>query len=502
MAQLKETKSTILATDESKFPRWSIHEKMRGHAQKVKTHVKKHHKKYLWWFFAWFAIAKTIKVIIAAVWILMWLNHVPGTMAADYEWCMGKWEQWQFLNDSFWRQWQDEWGIEGWDKLLINALFWEDSAYTKWWMENKCVEENLKVVAVYTFEDIMAYSNGLGSICTNCTRVDDNTIFVLMEKNIEASIPDLYMWRCTAIVSPVESQIYTLWIRFSESPYSILDNVGLSAYSLDENSPARNDEWVVFWSTHSDTVNDVQAYSYEWYGFALDGGDYETEIVWVHNILLNNLQSFWNTNWGMVFACGSEECSMNNITVNNSQFYRNGREYGLGWWISVWSWAVVNAWDIVLNNIQTYNNGKWIEIDSNAQIWVILNNVMTYNNYWWIYSETYNSYFNTMYFLWNINVVCNDKNLSFEINDKSYYDPYFQDYVLSSTWVIYETDSECYGYDYITNPVAQSFEDEEKHFLFRWDENRATDLNSSGVMWFHNAIDEKWWHVFWYSYWR
>ena len=66
-----------------------VHEKIKDHAQKVGSHVKKHHKKYLWWFFAGFAIAKTIKVIIAAVWILVSLNHVPGTIAADsYDWCV------------------------------------------------------------------------------------------------------------------------------------------------------------------------------------------------------------------------------------------------------------------------------------------------------------------------------------------------------------------------------------------------------------------------------
>jgi len=72
MAQSKKTKSTILAADEVKSSRWVIHEKLKDHAQKVKTHVKKHHKKYVWWFFAWFAIAKTAKVVAAAIWLVTW----------------------------------------------------------------------------------------------------------------------------------------------------------------------------------------------------------------------------------------------------------------------------------------------------------------------------------------------------------------------------------------------------------------------------------------------
>ena len=243
--------------------------------------------------------------------------------------CEDSWYVWQFLNADFWNGWMDRWWSDGGEEAnnyLINALFWEWSAYTKWWY-NPTNCGDMKVVFVNGREDIEANAIQTNNIW-NTYRLNSNTIFVLMAKELE--VDGRYaMGECTAIVSPVETQLYNAEIAFDQAPYAILDNLWLSAYT--EDGEGRAGAWVRFSSTHSDTVNDVQAYSYEWYWFSLNGGVYTEEFPWVHNILLNNLQAFGNTNWGIVFSCGSDECSMNNITVNNSQFYRNGREDGLGW---------------------------------------------------------------------------------------------------------------------------------------------------------------------------
>jgi hypothetical protein len=58
--------------------------------------------------------------------------------------------------------------------------------------------------------------------------------------------------------------------------------------------------------------------------------------------------------------------------------------------------------------------------------------------------------------------------------------------------MVYQIDDKCYGYDYITNPVADSREDTEIKFLFEWDKNKATDLNSSGVMRCNRAVGSTW----------
>ena len=119
----------------------SFHEKVLHHGKAVKAHVKKHHKKYLGWFFAGFAVFKTIKVAIVAAWLLLWLNHTTTTLASSenctfdaqfctlwYEELINKWEQPNDL-DGFWNDCvnnasaiNSDYNSAWWDQLVIENL--------------------------------------------------------------------------------------------------------------------------------------------------------------------------------------------------------------------------------------------------------------------------------------------------------------------------------------------------------------------------------------------
>ena len=81
----------------------------------------------------------------------------------------------------------------------------------------------MKVVFVNGREDIEANAIQTNNIW-NTYRLNSNTIFVLMAKELE--VDGRYaMGECTAIVSPVETQLYNAEIAFDQAPYAILDNL-------------------------------------------------------------------------------------------------------------------------------------------------------------------------------------------------------------------------------------------------------------------------------------
>ena len=47
MAQSENIKSTFFGSESQGSHKWVVHKKIKDHAQKVGSHVKKHHKKYL-----------------------------------------------------------------------------------------------------------------------------------------------------------------------------------------------------------------------------------------------------------------------------------------------------------------------------------------------------------------------------------------------------------------------------------------------------------------------
>jgi len=426
--------------------------------------------------------------------------------------CEDSWYDWQFLNTDFWNNWDDS--------SLIDALFWDKSAYTIWWWDYKC--EDMKVQMVYDRSDFWDMKevyydwdpNNPINTAWNWTFIwyllNSNTIYVIDVKELEFKYP-LFMDSCSAIVSNQNSQIFPTtynqvlinWygiglINIYWSDYTIVDNIGLSGYPIVPNW-VHIPDWISYttpnvnwWcsGSHGHTINNVIAHGFSHAWFYIDGC----------NALLNNIQSFWNWNWIFV------EKWSDLVSVNNAQSYRNAGYGILNYWFS----------SRYYNNIQSYSNNIGFHGSSNvcndpgysSCYLTVLDNMMVYSNKtaWlidqWIWHGTLLN--------WENFIACNGNNNYdwFKLEDINQ-DIWLYSYVLGGLYNgVWELDisSDCLWYSYITNPFRDYVEEyaNPSYVLYDWYSYPAyytgvqcnwSNISDWSVYW------TPWSRIWWYSYW-
>ena len=520
----------------------NFHQHVISWSKKIANHVQKHHKKYLWWFFAGFAVFKTLKVMAVMAGFLVWLVNVNSTSAqeapqqtpTENDCVFGglSWDNENFLDENFWTQWDNLTDPEDKSGAIICALYgsgeWDTTAYTNGWNNYtvwlSCEWMNMNVEETDELQSILTW----------------NTIYVLNTNALIAETPIRITDNCTAIVSKNWTIFYIGWdssysqnIFLKWEQYWILDNI---AVNWTDNwiwwTHEKNDYWIRLSWSNNNSFHNIQSYnSKDWiwlfwsnYNKLNNIQSYNNEnwisLIRSNNNKLNDIESYNNRNWIYTYNLWSNNVFNNiqsynnndagfsiNENSNNNKF-NNIQTYNNAVWFSITNASNNNSF----NNIQSYNNTNWfyvshlstkeifnnIEIYNNSSYWFyiyhnansryttdfILNNIFIYNNWWaavYAYSTMANIT-NSATFYWKLQIFNNSGSSSYE-NGRTrwgyeYENIWFMEWSKSTNWIL--------SFDLMTNPV-----DETNNYLLDWGVTSPIGLRWKKLIW----------KVMKYSYW-
>lgn len=272
------------------------------------------------------------------------------------------------------------------DDSIIEYYYWEDSEFTKNRSENNC---NINVMTVeyindqtWFYDNLLAYNRPLWHI-----------IYVLASWNYTITDRLFIDNDCTAIVNYDwwwANITYYPWINGSAEMIKVNWHENIIFDWLSLNGHWNSSHNLFLWrnweiASNNNTINNIQSFKSLWNWIMLDmlssyntimntqvwnNKQYGIEIfLWWEFNIINNSLSYNNNSFGIRFWNTSKYNS-----INNSQFFNN--EIG-------GIFADLSTESNVISNVHTYNNWDyWINFKWSS--WNTLNNVFSYNNRIWI----------------------------------------------------------------------------------------------------------------------
>jgi len=323
---------------------------------------------------------KTYYVLITAMAVFFMIFYIK-----DFAFASNWWDNNNFVNDSFWRQWPTNTQIK---EALFGNIWDIRTAYTQERTGNNCATWNISIVNVQNYA-----VSGINSLPQTLAA---NTIYVLSSWTYITSGQINYNGNCTAVIWKWNVKMYSSIALNGASSVSAMfksngkNNIILSdikidwlqdwfgSYRYNWDVSSGNWYWIYFYNMKNGTINAISSSNNRYW---LQIQTTESVVVsnslmynnWVYGIeLLSNTSPNYFVN-NQVFDNKSVWFYMGNSTwqiISNSQFYNN-----------TFQWIILsNANNSVISNCMSYNNNRyWLRLQSNSSN-NIINNSRFYNN--------------------------------------------------------------------------------------------------------------------------